>query len=305
MEKKRKAFEHYKTKKVLIIEGQKKLPNNRVRKILRPLFRSCLLIQRKINGFSVEILNSIKLPKGRSVIFALTHIGKWDFEIVNEQIKEQSFVIAADFIHMHGTISGFFMNLNGVIYVDEEDREDKANTKKLMINLLQSGRNVMILPEGTWNLSENEIIRDIAYGTADAAISANAVILPIAVEQYEKHFVICFGDVIDPLKLRIDKHRLTVILRDELASLKWSIWEKRGICQRDTLTSAYWDEFIRERRFEWRGYSMKEQIVNTYIPKEKWEYWQVQRDLRTGNIPLWYQIYFEEYVSDSVIGEDK
>ena len=303
--KKRKAFEHYKAKKVLILEGQKKLPNNTIRKILHPLFLSCLWIQRKLNGFSVEVLNSMKLPKGRSVIFVLTHIGKWDFEIVNEQIKEQSFVVAADFIHMHGTISGFFMNLNGVIYVDEEDREDKANTKKLMINLLQSGSNVMILPEGTWNLSENEIIRDIAYGTADAAISAGAVILPIAVEQYEKHFVICFGDVIDSLKLRIDKHRLTVILRDELASLKWRIWERRGICKRDTLTSAYWDEFIRERRFEWRGYSMKEQIVNTYIPKEKREYWQVQRDLRTGNIPLWYQIYLEEYVSDSVIGEDK
>lgn len=40
------------------------------------------------NGFSVEVLNGIKLPKGRPVIFVLTHIGKWDFEIVNEQIKE-------------------------------------------------------------------------------------------------------------------------------------------------------------------------------------------------------------------------
>lgn len=33
------------------------------------------------------------------------------------------------------------------------------------------------------NLSENEIIRYIAYDTADACISANAVIVPIAVEQ--------------------------------------------------------------------------------------------------------------------------
>lgn len=72
------------------------------------------------------------------------------------------------------------MNLNGVVYVDEEDRVDRSNTKSFMIKLLQSGRNVMILPEGTWNLSENEIIRDIAYGTADVAISAGAAIIPIA-----------------------------------------------------------------------------------------------------------------------------
>ena len=40
------------------------------------------------------------------------------------------------------------MNLNGVIYVDEESKEDKVNTKKLMISLLQAGNNVMIFPEG-------------------------------------------------------------------------------------------------------------------------------------------------------------
>lgn len=156
-------LERYKKNKILILKQKKKLPNDTIRKLLRPFFRSCLWIQRKINGFSVEVLNKVKVPQDRSIIFAVTHIGKWDFEIVNEQIKEQFFVIVADFMHMYGTVSGFFMRLNGVIYVDEESREDKANTKSVMIKLLQSGKNVMIFPEGTWNLSENEIIRDIAY----------------------------------------------------------------------------------------------------------------------------------------------
>lgn len=294
MNKKQKYFEHYKEKKVLILKGKKKLPNDTIRKILRPLFRSCLRIQRKIKGFSVEILNNIKIPESRPVIFALTHIGKWDFEIVNEQIKEQSFVIAADFIHMYGTVNDFFMNLNGVVYVDEEDREDKANTKSFMIKLLQSGRNVMILPEGTWNLSENEIIRDIAYGTADVAIFTSAVIIPIAIEQYDKHFVICPGEMIDPVILQMDKHNLTIILRDELASLKWKIWERKGICQRNTLSALYWEKFIQERRSEWKGYSMREQIINTYIPKDKLTYWQIQKDLKIDKIPLWYQILLEE-----------
>jgi len=294
MSRQEEKFNRYKRNKTLMLAGKKKLPNDIPRKMLRPLFRSCLWIQRKISGFSVEVLNDIKIPEERPVIFALTHIGKWDFEIINEQIRAQSFVIAADFMHMYGTMSGFFMNLNGVIYVDEESREDRANTKCFMIKLLQSGRNVMILPEGTWNLSENEIVRDIAYGTADAAISASAVIIPIAVEQYDKHFVICPGELIDPAGLQWDKHKLTIILRDELASLKWKIWERKGICQRNTLSSFYWEEFIQERRAEWQGYSMREQVVNTYIPKEKWEYWQVQRDLRTNKIPLWYRILFLE-----------
>lgn len=136
------------------------------------------------------------------------------------------------------------MNLNGVIYVDEESKEDKANAKKLMTKLLQSGKNVMIFPEGDWNFSKNEIVRDLAYGAADAAISANAVIVPIAVEQYGKHFVICSGNMLDPLCLQIDKQNLTMILRDELASLRWKIWERRGICFRNTLEHDYCDKFI-------------------------------------------------------------
>lgn len=294
MNRQAENFIRYKNNKTLILAGKRKLPNDILRKILRPLFRSCLWIQRKINGFSVEVLSDIKLPEGRPVIFALTHIGKWDFEIVNEQIRAQSFVIASDFMHMYGTMSGFFMNLNGVVYVDEEDREDRANTKKFMIRLLRSGRNIMILPEGTWNLFENEIIRDIAYGTAEAAVSAGAVIVPIAVEQYDKRFVICPGDMIDPIRLQKDKRELTVILRDELASLKWKIWEREGICRRSTIALDQWEQFIRIRRLEWKGYSMREQVVNTYIPKEKQEYWQVQKDLKTDKIPLWYRILLEE-----------
>lgn len=78
----------------------------------------------------------------------------------------------------------------------------------------------MIFPEGTWNLSENEIVRDIAYGVADAAISADAVIVPIAIEQYGKHFVICQGEVLEPAILQqADRTMLTTALRDEFASL--------------------------------------------------------------------------------------
>ncbi len=132
MSKKRREFGHYKKRKTLILEDKEKLPKDVIRKFFRPMFRSCLWIQRKLNGFSVEVLNDIKIPQGRPIIFAVTHIGKWDFEIVNEQIRAQSFVIAADFMHMHGTVSGFFMNLSGVIYVDEEDRKGYSMREQIV-----------------------------------------------------------------------------------------------------------------------------------------------------------------------------
>lgn len=61
-------------------------------------------------------------------------------------------------------------------------------------------------PEGTWNLSPNEIVYDIQLGTVDIAMETGAVILPVSVEQYEekKKFVVNSGDIIE-IKQRGDK----------------------------------------------------------------------------------------------------
>lgn len=82
------------------------------------------------------------------------------------------------------------MKLNGVVYVNEKSNIDRHNTKEIMIRLLKAGNSMMIFPEGTWNLSENELIYDIPYGTASISIETNTPIIPIAIEQYENRFVI-------------------------------------------------------------------------------------------------------------------
>ena len=35
---------------------------------------------------------------------------------------------------------------------------------------------------------------------------------------------------------------------------------------------------------------MREQIINTYIPDKKWQYWITQIELKTKNIPTWLEI---------------
>lgn len=147
----------------------------------------------------------------------------------------------------------------------------------------------MIFPEGDWNLYEAEIIRDIAYGTADVAVQTDAVIIPIAVEQYDKLFVINFGHPLQSQNYHKDKRALTLALRDTMATLKWEIWEKKGVFNRREIPDDYWDDFIYQRRKEWKGYSMNEQM-QTFIPKEKREYWALQKDLKTDCLPKWYQI---------------
>ena len=285
-----KKLQRYKNKKKNYLIKKEKYKFLNMKKIFRPIIRFGLSIQRKINGFSVEIMNEEFTFHNKPTIFAVTHIGKWDFEIVNEQIQEQFYVIAADYKNLSRGLNGIILKANGIVYVDERDKTDKTNTKEMMVRLLRDGANIMIFPEGTWNLSENSIVNDIAYGAAYSAIETGASICPIAIEQYDKRFVINMGKRIEVADKNTNKKKINRELRDTLATLKWQIWEQEGLKKRSDISDDYWKNFIEQRRREWEKYSLREQIINTYIPDEKWQYWITQIELKTNNIPTWLEI---------------
>lgn len=286
------AFERYQRQKAAIIQKNREIPFVRVKKHIRPILRLLLYLQRKTVGFQVEVIHRTKLNNKNPVIFAVTHIGKWDMEIVNEQLPYHFYIVASDFINTYRKISGCFLNCTGIIWVNVHNRKDRHNTKKMMKKVMEQGDNVMIFPEGAWNLYEAEIVRDIAYGTAEVSVAMNADIIPIAVEQYGKRFVINMGQPMHPCDYKKKKELLTLALRDRMATLKWEIWEREGVQRRAAVPEDYWDDFIAQRQDEWKGYFMKEQL-DTFIPKEKLEYWSVQKDLKTGYLPRWYQMALE------------
>lgn len=287
------AFRRYQEKKAEMIRNKRKIPLIMLKRLLRPVLRLVLFAQRKFVGFRVELMHITKKRNRSPVIFAVTHMGKWDFEIVNEQIPQQCYVVASDFVNSYRKISGYFMAANGVIWVDGHNSEDRHNTKEMMKKVISQGGNILIFPEGAWNLHECEIVRDIAYGTAEVAICMGTEIIPVAVEQYGKRFVIHMGETLHPADFNCDKEMLTQVLRDTLASLKWEIWEREGVQRRETIPADYWRDFIAWQCGEWKGYSMREQMF-TFIPKNKREYWSVQQDLRTGYLPEWYKIMLKE-----------
>ena len=153
--KQRIRFKKYKQKKKKLLNRKPVIQWMWIHQLFRPLMRMILLIQRTSMRFQVEILKDFYIDDKRPTIFAVTHIGKWDFEIVNEILKPQFYILAADFIHTYGTIAGIMLKMFGVIYVDECDKEDKRNSKYMLEAVLNQGGNVMIFPEGTWNLSDN------------------------------------------------------------------------------------------------------------------------------------------------------
>lgn len=295
MQDKRIAFDNYIQNKATMVQSGKMIKHISLKKHLRPLLRTVLFIQRKLKKQTVEFI-SRELPEVSSpIVFVVTHIGKYDFEIVNEVIKNHFHIIASDFMHMYGNINGFFMEANGVIFMDIDSKEDRENSRKMMLKVLEQGDNMMIFPEGTWNLSENAIVKDLHLGAVDIALEKSAIIVPIAIEQYGSRFVVNIGKAFNPeivkaeftkmayrdlnendnlehlLKKQI-KLATNQELRDRLATLKWEIWEKEGVFKRNSIPYDYWKAFIEERCAEWPGYSMDEQIRNGCFPADKREY---------------------------------
>ncbi|MBQ8518835.1 MAG: 1-acyl-sn-glycerol-3-phosphate acyltransferase [Agathobacter sp.] len=309
-DKAHQSFSVYQKQKERIVTKDETIKGISIRKTIRPLLVFMLRIQRLFTGLKIEIISKPDFKRDKPVIYAVSHIGKWDLEIIHEVLRNHFWVVAADFLHMYGHIDLPFMWATGCIFVNEYSKSDRRYTKKMMTKVLKQGDNVLIFPEGEWNLTENEIIRDTSFGTVDSALRTGVSIVPIAMEQYQNLFVINVGEDLcldeisgkytdkefSELDMELDEERRIIreieleanrILRDALATLKWEIWERKGIERRKDIPSNYWYEFIKLRGSEWRGFDLKDQIVNGCFPPEKKEWIRVQQTMAKLN-PKWW-----------------
>ena len=234
-------------------------------KNLHWLAYSLICLKSKFSGFSYEILKSKPEKSDKPIIFAVTHIGKFDIEILNWAIKWHSYILTGDFERLQGTVDGTFCDLNGAVYFNERVKEDRISASERMIKVLKSGTNLMFFPEGAWNLSPNQPMNPCYWGIIDVAKKGNAVILPIAIEQYGKHFKIAFGDYLKVFNYE-DKSIAINTLRDEMATLKWLIWETE-FTSRSDISESYWKKYVAERLAEWSGFT--EEYINGLVFKPK------------------------------------
>ena len=128
----------------------------------------------------------------------------------------------------------------------------------------------MYFPEGTWNLSPNLPVLPCYWGIVDVAQAGNAIIVPIAVEQYGKHFKIRIGENFDMRTFGTDvTEKLNAIntLRDILATLKWEIWETKQQLKRCEIDNDEWNKYIANRFREWPYFNLE--YIDSLILKPK------------------------------------
>ena len=217
------------------------------------------ILKNHLGGFTYKIIKDERIKTDRPIIFAVTHMGKFDIEVISEAIKDHYYLLSGDYEHIQGIVDAPFLAINGVLYFNEKVKSDRAAVSKKMIMHLNSGGNLMYFPEGTWNLSPNLPMLPCYWGIVEIAQKSNAIIVPIAAEQYGKCFKINIGKNFDMQAYASDttgKSTAINALRDVLATLKWEIWESKPQLKRAEVNGNEWELYVEERFKEWPYFNL-------------------------------------------------
>lgn len=215
---------------------------------LHKLVVALLKIDRFFARENIEILSDERIPSSRPKVFACTHIGGNDIQRVFEILGEQAYLFLGDPGDTYRNVAGVLIDMNGSVKLETRDKIDRKISYKRGVELLNKGKNIVIFPEGAWNVYENLPIMGLYTGAVRMAIETGADIVPIALEQYGKKFKIKIGKNIPTYK-NMNVYTANEHLRDVLGTLKYEIWESEPMMERDLSVMP----------MKWEGVSVLEQ----------------------------------------------
>lgn len=228
-----------------------------IRKKIHPLLLELIKLERMLNKETLTIVSDDRTKTNRPIIYACTHIGGNDVQRAFEAIEDHAYLFIADLKGMYKDIMGLILHLNGAIICQNDDvkgkltegqlKEDKKIAKARAIELLNNNGNLLIYPEGAWNITPNLLTMEIYNGAIDMAAKTNSIIVPVAIEEYDKEFKVNIGANIDfSKKQNMDINERKQYLRDALASLKYEIISSMAPIRRSDIPENYEQQFVQE-----------------------------------------------------------
>lgn len=184
-------------------------------------------------------------------IYANTHQDKYDH--VNFVVSNPNHTILLN-SSVLSPIYKIVLNMNGVIYVDKNSKEDKNISKLEMLRLLYGGKGITMFPESAWNLSPNKLHLPLYIGMVDMARKTGLPIIPV-VQEYEYINKNDSREHIDYVCVRYGKPiyvNPTDDLFDKLnevsevfATMRWNLIEKKGMKNRKDINNDEYINFIK------------------------------------------------------------
>ncbi len=250
----------------------------KIRRIIYPAVSFGVKLFRLINKHTLEVLNDKRINSNRACIFAVTHLGKFDIERVFEACRTSCWIFNGDPETVYRNFDGFSLSMSGVILIDANSKKDRRVALQTAVKLLKSGGNLMFFPEGIWNVEPSIPVLHLFPGIIEIAFQTGADIIPVAIEQYENHFQVNIGRniCVEELCSVSDSKRVILdFLRNEMATLKWEIFEK-NIDKRSNFKDVVdiQRKRIKDRLYEWTDKNCEpyynENILTSrqYTPKD-------------------------------------
>lgn len=126
-----------------------------------------LKIKRLLSRQKLTVVADRRRKNDMPVIYACTHIGRYDVEMALESIGKQCHIFMGDPGKVYKNADGLLLFLNSVLFADTAYRDDCHVAKQTCIRLLKQGGSLMIFPEGSWDITENQAVMPLYDGTAE------------------------------------------------------------------------------------------------------------------------------------------
>ncbi len=195
-----------------------------------------------------------EMPKDQPIIYAATHVYKDDILNSFITINNNAYLLFANKTAILETANGILLWLNGVVYVDRQNKKSREASKAKMKYVLNHGGNLLMYPEGMWNIEDNILIEQLNMGIYDVAKETNAVVAPLILHVVDKKCYAILESVYDMTKL--DKKEALIDLRDRLATAKFELVEKysnyanqsRADLEKEKTLKEQWDEWVENEK---------------------------------------------------------
>lgn len=225
-------------------------------RVANKIMINLITLQRIMNRERLFIIGDKRKRTNSSIIFSPMHIGGKDVEMVFEAIKTYTWIMIGDPRELYRNLSGTMLKLNGVIWFDTLFKKDRHIAKMRSIELLKHDENLIMFPEGAYNISPNRLVMYPYSGLAEIAITTSSDIVPIGLVRNGKDYYVNIGENISTGGYKLEqKYELTDLLRNRMAHLCWEIMEALPITKRKTLGYDYYNEIFLKEIFAEEGYT--------------------------------------------------
>lgn len=203
-------------------------------------------LDRVLSKREMHIVNDKHYQCEKPIIFAVAHVGGFDIESAFEAIKSPAWLMLGDPKEIYFNSAGLLLWLNGVVCVETRNKSDRKICKERCANILKSRGNILMFPEGAWNVSPNQIVYHMYYGAVHMAMETNSQIVPVGVIRDKSKYYVNIGENLNIADYGNDRRELTYILRDKMSTLQWKTMEQLPRLHHSEIDSEYYNNWIKE-----------------------------------------------------------